>query len=135
MFASTREAGACRAFPDVCKTTVPVAGVVPIPYPNFAQLECAECGTFAENVMINGANAITLNTVIPSSQGDDPGVEGGVVSEVNMGPAGFTSGSVTVFIEGSPAVKLMSATKQNGEEPNCVGAVLSPSQSVVDIGS
>ncbi|WP_027184565.1 DUF4150 domain-containing protein [Desulfovibrio inopinatus] len=132
MLACTREAGACRAFPDVCKTPAPV-GMLPIPYPNFAQLECAECGTFSENVMISGANAITLRTVIPMSQGDDAGVEGGVVSEVDMGPAGFTSGSMTVFIGGSPAVKLMSTTKQNGEEPNCIGAVLSPSQSVVDI--
>ncbi len=32
--ASTRKGQAVLAFPDVCKTPVPIVGVVPIPYPN-----------------------------------------------------------------------------------------------------
>lgn len=134
MFATTNETGTCFAFPDVCKTPVPPdPAPVPIPYPNTVETTMADVSTCAEKVSIVGAKAVTLKTMIPTSEGDEPGVEMGMVSEMVMGPVSFDRGSEAVMIEGSPAIMLGANTKQNGSDPNCMGTVLSPSQTVVDI--
>ncbi|MBN2254367.1 MAG: DUF4150 domain-containing protein, partial [Deltaproteobacteria bacterium] len=53
---------------------------------------------------------------------------GGVVSGKNMDEGQFTQGSTKVYVEGSPAVRLTSPTKQNGSSSNAVGAAIAPSQ-------
>ena len=134
MFAATNETGTCFAFPDVCNTPMPPIGTpAPMPYPNSAETTQANPATCAEKVSITGAKAVTVKTVIPLSEGDEPGVAMGVVSGMIMGPVGFISGSACVFIEGSPAVMLGATTRQNGTAPNCEGSLISPSQTVVSI--
>ncbi len=134
MFAMTNEKGQAVAFPDVCKTPMPPLGEpVPIPYPNEATMIEADVATCSKSVFICGAKALTLRTQIMSSQGDDAGIEMGVVSEEVMGPMGFTMGSEMVFMDGAPAVFLDSLTKHNGECPNAEGATISPSQVKVSV--
>ena len=124
MFALTKAGGQCMAAPDVCKTPIPPAGPVPIPYPNIAMpLMGNPC---ALKVMICGMPALTKASKIPLSNGNQPGVAGGVVSSKIMGPTEFLLGSLKVKIEGNPAIKLGDPTKQN--DGNIVGAVLVPSQ-------
>ena len=40
--ATTNAGGMCMGFPDVCKTPIPPAGPVPIPYPNMAMVNQAK---------------------------------------------------------------------------------------------
>jgi hypothetical protein len=85
----------------------------------------------ALKVMVCGMPALTKASKIPLSNGDQPGVIGGVISSKVMGATEFLLGSLKVKIEGNPGVKLGDATKQN--DGNIVGAVLVPSQAVVMI--
>lgn len=130
MFALTKAGGQCLAFPDVCKTPTPV-GPVPIPYPNISMPEQAD--PVVKNVLICGAATLNLDSKISMSNGDEAGAAMGVVSNKIMDQTRFTMGSQTVFIGGSPAVKLTSMTSQNGENPNAVGVVIAPSQTMVMI--
>ena len=43
--ASTHKGQAVAAFPDVCKTPVPIVGAVPIPYPNIGQSSAAKAAS------------------------------------------------------------------------------------------
>jgi uncharacterized Zn-binding protein involved in type VI secretion len=98
-----------------------------------AMMNNANGGTCAMKVFVNGAKAVTMSTVIMQSTGDEPGSLGGVVSGRIKGPARFTTGSLKVSIEGSKAVMQGSVTKQNGDNPNAVGAVVNPSQTKVSL--
>jgi hypothetical protein len=126
--------GMCMAMPDVCKTPTP-AGPVPIPYPNIAQLAMANPGTCAMTVLIVNKPAATIQTIIMLSSGDEPGVAGGVVSSVFIGPAQFKLGSMSVLIEGSPAAYMGSMVGQNGVAAANMpaGSQIVPSQFVVDV--
>lgn len=133
MFASTVENGLCQAFPDTCKTPSPV-GPQPVPYPNLAPCPTAKSGTFSAKVFINGSKAFNLKTEIPMSQGDQPGLAGGVISGKIMGEVKYTKGSTSVFIEGPPAVIMGATTTHNGSPPNApFGQQISPSQTKVSI--
>lgn len=84
--------------------------------------------------MINGMKAFNLKTNFPSSQGDQAGSAGGVVSGKIMGQVKYTSGSTSVYIEGPPAVRLSSPTAHNGSPPNApMGIQVVPSQNKVMI--
>ena len=127
--ATTQMGGLCSAFPDTCNT--PSGGaVVPIPYTNTSQPTLAV--NTSPKVFVLGMPAVTLASQIPVSEGDEPGVAGGVTSGVFKGPTTFTKGSSNVFVVGFPWVHLTSMTKQNGVAPNNpAGAVVAPSQSKV----
>ncbi|MBN2688565.1 MAG: DUF4150 domain-containing protein [Deltaproteobacteria bacterium] len=127
MFCVTLQGGMCFAFPDVCNTPSP-AGPIPIPYPNICQGATADSSTVAQKVYIDGMQACTIKTKTPMSNGDEAGVSGGIVSGKNMDEGQFTQGSTKVYVEGSPAVRLTSPTKQNGSSSNAVGAAIAPSQ-------
>jgi len=131
MFAVTKQSGQCMGMPDVCKTPVPLAPPVPIPYPNIAMPMMGNPATM--KVLIAGMPALTKASKITISSGDEAGVAGGVVCGKNMGPAEFVMSSLTVKLEGNPAVRLGDMTKHN--DGNIVGAVLAPSQAVVMIMS
>lgn len=131
MFAVTKQAGQCMAMPDVCKTPAPPGPPIPIPYPNIAMPMMGNPATL--KVLIAGMPALTKASKITISSGDLGGVAGGVVSGKMMGAAEFTMGSMTVRLEGNPAVRLSDPTKQN--EGNAIGSVLVPSQAVVMIMS
>ena len=134
--ASTMGSGTCTASaPDVCKTPTP-GGPQPLPYPNIAQLAMANPGTCAKKVFIVNKPAATTQTVITLSSGDEPGVAGGVVSNVNIGPMEFKVGSSVVSIEGNPAVYLGSTTAHNGNASgNVPGSQTAPSQTTVTVST
>ncbi len=124
---STKGGGQCFAFPDVCKTPAPpLPSPVPIPYPNIGMLNMAtDTSTKVKFVCME---VVTLKSKIPSSNGDEAGVAGGVKSGANMQEVQFKKGSSKVKIEGQPCIHLTSTTAQNGSNSNTVGAQIVPSQ-------
>ncbi len=127
MFQLTMAGGMNQGFPDVCLTPTPV-GPVPVPYPNISTGATANPATTALTVLTDGMPSLTLRSMIPLSNGDQPGVNGGVASGMIMGPTTFTVGSTAVLQGGAPAVRLTSMTGQNGLSMNCPGVALAPSQ-------
>lgn len=128
MFAVTVEGGMLLSPTDICLTPS-TSDDVPVPYPNTAQPALGE--PVCEAVLICGMPALNLSSSIAPSNGNQPGVDGGVVSGEIMGEATFTEGSLKVMLQGNPAVRLSATTSQNAN--NCVGACLVPSQTVVII--
>ncbi len=131
MFANCQMNGQNLANPDVCITPIPSpAGPVPtpIPYPNIAMLPTALPPTAALNVLISGTPGHNMNTQVPMSNGDNAGLNMGVMSGMVMGPCRHLMGSVGVFIMGSPATKMASPVGQNGASLNAMGNTLAPSQ-------
>ena len=133
MFAATMQGGMALAMPDVCKVPAPPAPPIPTPFPNQAMLQTANGSTCAQKVYISCMKAFNQKTEIPQTMGDEAGVAGGLVSGMIKGPAKFTTGSVKVMIEGSPAIKLTASTTQNGSSPNTTGVHMQPSQQKVMI--
>ena len=125
MFANTQMMGQDFAFPDVCLTPSPAP--VPVPYPNIALGPMGVPGVY--NVLFDCAPAHNLNTVIPLSNGDNPGVELGVASGMVMGPSRHLTGAFTVLVGGAPVSRLTSMTMQNST--NTVGARIVPSQTKI----
>ncbi|MGY4730815.1 DUF4150 domain-containing protein [Burkholderia pyrrocinia] len=126
MFLVTTASGLCMSPVDVCKTPTP-GGPVPIPYPNTGM---PMTGTsITTKVLVCGMPALTKKSTIPMTNGDQPGSVGGVMSGKIMGKVEFTAGSTKVKLEGSPAVRLTTPTRQN--DGNAAGAVLQPSQQKV----
>lgn len=132
MFANTNLGVMNMALPDVCWTPVPPPVVkVPIPYPNIAVstmhipnvLNVTICCGLAENLLTPGT----------ISSGDDPGVLGGIISGVFIGPDSYMLGSTKVMMGVAFATHLTSLTGQNGKEPNIEGATLTPAQTCVVI--
>lgn len=117
----------CMAVPDVCKVPTP-GGPVPTPFPNIATTQMANPGAVVKNVLVGGMPAINQATKIMLSNGNQPGVLGGVSSNKIMGQAQFTKGSSKVMVGGKPAVRVGTPTGQNGAPNNTVGAAVSPSQ-------
>lgn len=130
MFATTKMAGMCFAFPDVCKTPAPPApSPIPIPYPNLAQCPMGMAPTCAKKVKIMNQPAMMVKSKIPRTNGDEPGVAGGVVSSTFGDQCVWGMGSNKVKIEGSPAVTFLKPTKHNGSNPNAPGgSQIVPSQ-------
>ncbi|WP_027186290.1 DUF4150 domain-containing protein [Desulfovibrio inopinatus] len=124
MQAATKAGGMALSEVDVCKTQVGDA-VVPIPYPNTAELNKAE--GVSTKVKIVDHEAVTLASSVPSSiTGPAPGLIGGVISNTLNGKCKFIAGSLKVNIEGHPAIRLNDPTTQN--KKNCEGSVAVPSQ-------
>jgi hypothetical protein len=130
MFLLTVNEGMNFGIPDVCLTPSPT-GAIPMPYPNISNPAEANSATAAENVVVDSAKALTLISEISSSEGDEAGSEGGVVSGEIMGPTRFLMGSEKLFINGAPAARITSETGQNGEMMNIVGASIVPTQTIV----
>ncbi len=131
MFANCQLGGMNFAAPDVCKTPAPPAPFVPIPYPNMAMGLTAIPNCF--KVMIMAMPAHNLLTKIPISNGDNPGVMGGLISQVFMGPSSHLMGSLSTMYCGLPATKMTSPTGQNGLPFNAPGMTVVPSQTKVII--
>jgi len=122
--------GQNMAMPDVCLTPTP-GGPVPMPYPNTSMSTTALLPTTAMTILVDGTPALNMMSEIPLSNGDEAGVNMGVVSGMIMGPTSYIMGSETLMLEGIPAVKLTSETGQNGEMMNAEGACLVPSQEIM----
>ena len=113
------------AFPDVCKTPLPVVPL-PVPYPNIAITSTSIPSVF--NQFIQAMPLHNLMTVAFISNGDNLGVAGGVVSQTFMGPERHILGSLKVFASAMPVVKMLSPTEQNGPAGNMIGVTITPSQ-------
>lgn len=132
MFSLTTSAGMLTVTaPDVCKTPAPPGSPVPVPYPNIAQLPLIDSGTACEKITVSGGPALNLDSETTLSNGDEPGVAGGVSSGKNLGKAAFTMGSAKVRFEGKAAVHVGNPTTHN--EKNTVGMATVPSQTKVMI--
>ncbi len=83
----------------------------------------------AYTVLMSGAPAHNMATVIPLSNGDNPGLALGVASAVVMGPARTIVPAVTTLISGMPASRVTSVTIQNST--NIAGVRTIPSQTTV----
>jgi len=128
--ASCISSGQCFAMPDVCLTPAPPAPPVPVPYPNIGMV--AQAIKTSTKVKITGMFAVIETSEIPSSQGDEAGVNGGVVSGQNMAKITFNQGSSKVMIEGKGCVFLTAMTGHNGASANMpAGQQIAPSQAIV----
>ncbi|MGR6874862.1 DUF4150 domain-containing protein [Pseudomonas sp. HK3] len=130
MFANCQMGGTNMGMPDVCKTPVGPA-IVPLPYPNISMGATAMPSSAAMKVLIAGGFAHTVGTQIPMSNGDQPGVAGGLISGGIMGPTKFLMGSMATFFGGKPAARLTSMTGQNGSSMNVPGVTIAPAQTKV----
>ncbi|SHE43820.1 DUF4150 domain-containing protein [Vibrio gazogenes] len=125
MFANTQNTAMHMGMPDVCKTQVALA-VVPIPYPNIAMTDMAVPNV--DNVLIEVMPVHNLMTMVEMSNGDEAGIEMGIVSSLIMGPVKHELGSLKVIFMAAPATTMTAVTGQNGTEPNAPGLTLTPSQ-------
>ena len=133
MHLSTNMAGTTQAFPNVCLTPAPPApNPVPVPYPSIGQCATALAPTCSLRVKVLNKNVLTVKSKVMRTQGDEPGVGGGVSSGMFGGPCGRTQSSMKLRVEGSPVVRNLDVIGSNGPSPNApVGNQLAPSQTVV----
>jgi hypothetical protein len=125
MFLNTQMMGMDMGFPDVCLTPAPPAPVpVPIPYPNIAMGPMAIPNV--PTVLTNFMPTHNMGTVVPMTNGDNPGLALGVASGTVMGPRRHLTAAFTVLIHGMPATRVTSVSLSNST--NCPGARLVPSQ-------
>ena len=130
MFQITMNNAQNMAMPDVCLTPTP-GGPVPMPYPNMATSATATPDSVAMKILVDGTPSLTLMSEIPLSNGDEAGVNMGVVSGMIMGPSSYIEGSEILMLNGAPSVRLTSPTGQNGETMNAEGACIAPSQEIM----
>jgi hypothetical protein len=124
---TTKSAGICFAFPNVCFTppTSPASpNGIPIPYPSIGQLSSTS-GT-ATSVRAGGNQVVVKASTINSTTGDSAGSLGGVRSQSFGGSVTFKTASGSVFAEGSEVVRMLDQTEQNNGPggANAVGVVL-----------
>ncbi len=112
MLANCQLMGMDFGMPDVCLTPTPV-GPIPIPYPNIAMRPMALPPTADMRNLIMMMPAHNLATTIPMSNGDNVGVNMGVMSGLVMGPARNIMGSTNVMTACMPATKWLSNAMQN----------------------
>lgn len=110
--------------PDVCKT--PIIVPVPIPYPNIAESVTHIPAVF--NVCFGPGLAENLMTEGTISMGDEPGVEGGIISSLFMGPDKYIMGSLKVIVGTAFAARMTSLVGMNGMPFNTIGSSLVPAQ-------
>jgi hypothetical protein len=97
--------------PDVCKTPSP-GGPVPIPYPNVSQSATLAKGT--TTVKADGGMMIAnKGSEFSMSNGDEPGVAGGVKSSTFMKESTWITYSFDVKMEGKGAARLTDKKFQN----------------------
>lgn len=121
MFANTQMMGIDLGFPDVCLTP-PAA--IPIPYPNIALGPMGVPAAY--NVLFMCTPAHNMMTTVPLTNGDNLGLETGLISHTVMGPARHITAAFTVLVGGAPATRMTSMTVQNSI--NSVGVSIVPSQ-------
>src|SRR5690606_24415013 len=60
------------AFPNICNTTIPPAGPVPLPYPNIAQLADAKPLSDSNgDLLVKGTKVLVEDSEVDSSSGDE----------------------------------------------------------------
>lgn len=119
---STVGPGMSNAVPDTC--LVPALVPVPTPFPNIGSNATAVPTCFT--IMVQASPELTVGGQYMITNGDQPGVAGGVTSGTIMGLGKPMNGSMTVFMCGQPAWRTMDPTMQNGT--NAPGSTMVPSQ-------
>ena len=110
--------------PDVCKTPSP-AGPVPLPYPNISQSATLAKGT--TTVKADGGMMIAIKgSEFSLSNGDNPGVAGGVKSSTFMKESTWILYSFDVKMEGKNACRLSDKKFQNHENTVDLAGTLVP---------
>ena len=108
--------------PDVCKTPSP-GGPIPIPYPNISQSATLAKGT--TTVKADGGMMIAVKgSEFSLSNGDNPGVAGGVKSSTFMKESTWILYSFDVKMDGSNACRLTDKKFQNHENTADLGGAL-----------
>ena len=129
VFATTQMPAINMAMPDVCLTPIPSpVGPIPtpIPYPNISVTATAIPSVV--NVLTLAMPNHNMMTITPMSNGDNAGLMMNPLSGMVMGPQKQLLGSVTTFMGGLPANKMLGLSGQNGIMPGAFGETLSPSQ-------
>ncbi len=128
----TTQGGLAQGTPDLCKTPLPPTGQpTPVPYPNLAVPSMAQPVT--KKVVVCGMPALNKSSKIPVTNGDNPGVAGGVKSSTFMQKTEFSMSSNKVKLEGAFAVRMGDVTQHNNG--NIVGSCIAPSQVKVMVNS
>jgi hypothetical protein len=111
--------------PDVCKTPTP-GGPVPMPYPNVSQSATLDKGT--TTVTADGGMMIAIKgSEFSLSNGDNPGVAGGVKSSTFMKESTWILYSFDVKMDGANACRLTDKKFQNHENTvDLAGTVQAP---------
>ncbi len=108
--------------PDVCKTPSP-GGPVPIPYPNISQSMTLSDGT--TTVKADGGMMIAIKgSQFAMSNGDEPGVAGGVKSSTFIKESTWILYSFDVKMDGQNACRLSDKKFQNHENTVDLAGVL-----------
>jgi len=97
--------------PDVCRTPVP------IPFLNVAirPMSVPVCW----NILLMGGPMHNMATLTPITLGDQPGVLGGMISQVFMQVMRHITGMFTLLLKGTPATRVTSLATHN--RMNCPG--------------
>ena len=96
---------------DFCRTPTP-AGPVPMPYPNVALSVTPGPGVSTKTLTF-GTPIYTTKSKSALSNGDQPGVALGVVSNKVMGMCETVMGSSDVFVEGGGVARTLDKTNGN----------------------
>ena len=83
--------------PDVCLTPMG-SGMVPVPYTITCKFDVAQAT--ATRTRFGGQPVFTMGSYLPTVQGDEPGVGGGLISGVNRGACRPVEHSKSVRVEG-----------------------------------
>jgi hypothetical protein len=114
---------------DICKTPAPPAPApVPLPYPNVAMSATPGPG-YTTKTLVTATPSCTKKSKILLSNGDQPGVAMGIISNRIMGMAAATAASSDVFLESGAAVRTLDSGESNlGSKGNVSAAtfVLAP---------
>lgn len=116
--------GTTIAFPDVCKTPVPPAPPLPIPYPNVAR--SSDSAKTAKKVKADGNPVCIADSNFSTSTGDEAGSIGGVVSNKTKGKAEFVNYSFDVKIEGKGVPRAMDLMLHNDKNTPPVPVLQGP---------
>lgn len=105
---------------DICKTPAPPAPApIPMPYPNVAVSTMMGPG-YSTKTFIVGTPAMTSKSKIAISNGMQPGVALGLISNQIMGMAKPIMTSFDVKVEGGGVVRTLDKASSNGD--NCFGS-------------
>lgn len=134
MFQLTMGPGMNLGFPDVCLTPIPTpVGPVPtpIPYPDI-NIPVASAPA-AYNILTVCMPVINQMSHGLMSNGDEPGLMGGVITHLEDGQTAYELGCFTIFVDGPPSQRMTSVTGQNALVmlPNAPGMSLLPTQVTV----
>lgn len=123
MFVASVASGHTAMAPvDVCLTPAPPAPPIPIPYPNIA-LSATMGPGYTTKTMATFTPIWTKNGKSALSNGDQPGVAGGVMSGMIMGMCSLLMASFDVLAEGAGVGRTLDMSDSNNQNKG-VGTLL-----------